>query len=82
MLNYLTHTRPAGGVCWPGPDGFFVKPFVSPPKMLIQKKPMFINQTSSKLGFETCSSYINDYMREHPYRVVFENEYYILLLPE
>ena len=82
MLNYLTHTRPAGGVCWPGPDGFFVKPFVSPPKMLIQKKPMFINQTSSKLGFETCSSYINDYMREHPYRVVFENEYYILLLTE
>ena len=82
MLNYLTHTRPAGGVCWPGPDGFFIKPFVSPPKMLIQKKPIFINQSSSKLGFETCSSYINEYMREHPYRVVFENEYFLLLLPE
>ena len=37
MMNYLTHTRPAGGTCWIGEDGDFILPIEGTPRILFNK---------------------------------------------
>lgn len=82
MLNYLTHTRPAGGMCWPG-GGFFVKPFETAPKILVHKFEDPTAPTSQLIrGYPTGNQMLNSYMQEHQYQVVWENPYFILLFPQ
>lgn len=81
MLNYLTHTRPAGGMCWPC-GGLFVKPFETAPKILIHKFDDFTEPTIQTFGIPTANQMINTYMQEHQYQVVWENPYFILLFPQ
>lgn len=82
MLNYLTHTRPAGGMCWPG-GGFFVKPFETAPKILVHKFEDPTAPTSQLIrGVPTGNMMIDAYMQEHQYQIVWENPYFILLFPQ
>ena len=82
MMNYLTHTRPTGGMCWPG-GGFFVKPFETAPKILIHK---FEDSTAPTLqlirSVPTGSEMIDTYMQDYQYKIVWENPYFILLFPQ
>lgn len=80
MMNYLTHTRPAGGLCWPG-LGSFVRPFETAPKILIHKFVDFTEPARQTLGVPTGNQMIDSYMQEHQYQVVWENPYFMLLLP-
>lgn len=81
MMNYLTHTRPAGGMCWPG-SGFFVKPFETAPKILIHKFLDFSEPRNQMLGVPTGNQMIDSYMLEHQYQIVWENPFFMLLLPQ
>lgn len=81
IINYLTHTRPAGGMCWPG-EGFFVKPFETAPKILIHKFGDFTEPTIQTFGIPTRNQMINTYMHDHQYKIVWENSYFILLFPQ
>ena len=81
MLNYLTHTRPAGGMCWPG-NGLFVKPFETAPKILIHKFEDFSEPTLQTRGVPTGNQMLDSYMQEHQYQIVWENPYFILLFPK
>ena len=81
MMNYLTHTRPAGGMCWPG-DGFFVKPFETAPKILIHKFVDFAEPARQIRGIPTGNQMIDSYIQDHQYKVVWENPYFILLFPQ
>lgn len=81
MLNFLTHTRPAGGMCWPGSNGFFMRPIKNTPKILVHKfcdleKPdMVLN------GLPIKSVDIYNLLEKNNYKVVWENNYFILLFP-
>lgn len=81
MINYLTHTRPAGGVCWPA-EGFYIKPHESAPKILIHKFGDFAEPAVQTRGVPTGNQMLNSYMQEHQYQVVWENPYFILLFPQ
>ena len=82
MVNYLTHTRPAGGMCWPG-EGFFIKPFESAPKILIHKFDNgFSEPVRQTRGIPTGNQMIDSYMQDHQYKIVWENPYFILLFPQ
>lgn len=81
MMNYLTHTRPAGGMCWPG-EGFFVKPFETAPKILIHKFDDFAEPTRQTCGIPTGNQMLDAYIQEHQYQIVWENPYFILLFPQ
>ena len=81
MMNYLTHTRPAGGMCWPGDVGLFVKPFERTPKILIHKFGDFTEPTLQTRGIPTGNQKIDSYIHEHQYKIVWENPYFILLFP-
>lgn len=37
LFNYLTHTKPAGGMCWPGNSPRFVTPIEGFPAILVHK---------------------------------------------
>lgn len=82
MMNYLTHTLPAGGMCWPGEEGFFVMPIEGSPKILFNKTSFsgenwyVINKVSDSYGFD-----IKTFISEHKYRKVYENDYFILFVP-
>ena len=82
MMNYLTHTKPAGGMCWPGVQGGFVMPIKGTPKILFNKTPFpsegltRIYDIDDEYGFD-----IKSFIRDNKYRKVFENDYYILLVP-
>ncbi len=80
MMNYLTHTRPAGGMCWPG-RGSFVKPFEGAPKILIHKFGDFLEPKIQMHGIPTGNQTLDKYMQEHQYQIVWENPYFMLLLP-
>lgn len=81
MMNYLTHTRPAGGMCWPG-EGFFVKPFETAPKILIHKFGDFAEPALQTRGIPTGNQMIDSYMQRHQYKIVWENTCFILLFPQ
>lgn len=81
MMNYLTHTRPAGGVCWPAVASY-IKPFESAPKILIQRFNDFSEPAIQTYGIPTNNQMINAYMKEHQYHIVWENPYFILLFPQ
>ena len=82
MMNYLTHTLPAGGMCWPGEEGFFVMPIEGSPKILFNKTSFsgenwyVINKVSDTYGFD-----IKTFISERKYRKVYENDYFILFVP-
>ena len=81
MINYLTHTRPAGGLCWPA-EGFYVKANETAPKILIHKFGDFAEPNLQIRGIPTGNQMLNAYMQEHQYQVVWENPYFILLFPQ
>lgn len=81
MMNFLTHTRPAGGMCWPG-SGSFVKPFESAPKILIHKFGDFTEPKIQIHGVPTGNLMLDSYMLKHQYQLVWENSYFMLLLPQ
>ena len=81
MLNYLTHSRPAGGVCWPGVCSIS-KPFESAPKILITKFVDLADPTPWTRGIPTGNMIIDTYIIEHHYKTVWENPYFILLFPQ
>ena len=82
MMNYLTHTKPAGGMCWPGEQGGFIMPIKGTPKILFNKTPFpsegwtRVYDIDDKYGFD-----IKSFIRDNKYRKVYENDYYILLVP-
>ena len=82
MMNYLTHTYPAGGMCWVGVNGNFVLPVVGNPKILFNKvnfsgdKIEISYNLEDKYGFD-----IRSFISKHRYRKVFENSYFILFVP-
>ena len=82
MMNYLTHTKPAGGMCWPGEQGGFIMPIKGTPKILFNKTPFpsegwtRVYNIDDKYGFD-----IKSFIRDNKYRKVYENDYYILLVP-
>ena len=80
MMNYLTHTRPAGGISWPALGA--IKPLVGTPKILVQKSDGFTIATQSARCIPTGNHMIDTYMQEHEYQVVWENPYFILLFPQ
>lgn len=80
MINYLTHTRPAGGTSWPALGS--IKPFATAPKILIHKFVDFAEPARQTLGVPTGNQMIDSYMQEHHYQVVWENPYFILLFPQ
>ena len=79
MMNYLTHTRPAGGQTWPALG--YLKPFSTPPRILIHKFPDFSMPTCQMRGVPTGNSVIDNYMKEHRYKLVFENQFFMLFIP-
>lgn len=81
MINYLTHTRPAGGVCWPAVS-FYIRPFENPPKILIHKFSNFDVPKIETRSIPTGNQMIDTYMQEHQYHIVWENLYFILLFPQ
>lgn len=82
MMNYLTHTRPAGGMSAPGTQGVFVKSINGTPKILFNKTSFSGNdwtevyKLDEKYGFD-----IKTFISEHNYRKVYENDYFILFVP-
>lgn len=88
MMNYLTHTRPAGGNSWPTTNGVFAKPLSPLPKVLLHKfsvidwedkiynyslNPAECNETT---GFD-----LNAFLVHNNYSVVYENDYFVLFYP-
>lgn len=82
MMNYLTHTRPAGGTCWIGEDGDFISPVEGTPIILFNKTSFLgdnwceIYKLDAKYGFDILS-----FIKGHQYRKVYENDYFILFVP-
>lgn len=82
MMNYLTHTHPVGGMCWPGEQGFFVMPIEGCPKILFNKTSFsgenwyVINELDDTYGFD-----IKSFITKHRYRRAYENDYFILFIP-
>ena len=82
MMNYLTHTKPAGGMCWPGEQGCFIMPIKGTPKILFNKTP-FPGEGLTR-SYDIDDEYgfdIKSVIKENKYRKVYENDYYILLVP-
>lgn len=79
MMNYLTHTRPAGGQTWPALGD--LKPFRTPPKILIHKFSDFTMPALQTRGVPTGNLVIDNYMKEHRYKLVFENHFFMLFIP-
>lgn len=82
MMNYLTHTRPAGGSCWIGEDGDFILPIEGTPKILFNKTSFSgdnwyeVYKLDGKYGFDILS-----FIKCHRYCKIFENDYFILFVP-
>lgn len=82
MMNYLTHTRPAGGSCWIGENGTFPQPLQGTPKILFNKTFLSgenwyeIYNIDSPFGFD-----IKTFIGEHQYQKVYENSCFILYVP-
>lgn len=83
MMNFLTHTYPAGGSSWPcilnGNCKFF-RAIEGTPKILFNKFPSFAqswsiggNTLDSKYSFD-----IKSFILRNQYKKVFENEYFVL----
>ena len=81
MMNYLTHTRPAGGSCQPGFSGFILS-LEKTPKLLFNKVSFSSNgwpqmyKIDDEYGFD-----IKSFISEHNYRKVYENDHFILFVP-
>ena len=94
ILNYLTHTRPAGGNSVPGYSlDFFdrLNNMKYKPKILVHKFEPFGNwkmQTRKIIVDDLFSSNenkemtLNRYLTINNYKVAWENPYFILLLPK
>ena len=92
ILNYLTHTRPAGGNSVPGYSLNFLDRLSKmnyKPKILVHKFETFGNwemQTRNNLIDDLCANNekmtINQYIVINNYKVVWENSYFILLFPQ
>lgn len=80
MMNYLTHTRPAGGISWPALG--YIKPLKGTFKILVQKSDGFTIPTQPRCVLPTGNQMLNSYMKEHQYKIVWENPYFILLFPQ
>lgn len=82
MMNYLTHTKPVGGMCWPGEQGAFILPIKGTPKILFNKTPYpsesrtGIYDIDDRFGFD-----IKSFIKVNKYRKVYENDCYILFVP-
>ena len=82
MMNYLTHTRPAGGTCWIGEDGDFILPIEGTPRILFNKTFFSgdnwyeVYKLDGKYGFDILS-----FIKGHRYQKVYENDYFILFIP-
>lgn len=84
MMNYLTHTRPAGGHCWITPKGTFVKDIEGTPAILFNKFSSLsdnwpeggcVRSIRDNYGYD-----IRSFLLKNNYEKVFENPYFILFL--
>lgn len=94
ILNYLTHTRPAGGNSVPGYSLDFYNRLSMmdyKPKILVHKfDPLdnwmmitrAISLTDDKLPKNDERMTINQYLIINKYKIVWENPYFILLFPQ
>lgn len=81
MMNYLTHTRPAGGSCQPGISGFIL-PIEGTPKILFNKVPFTGNGWTEVYKLDDKYDFdIKSFILEHNYRKVYENDYFMLFVP-
>ena len=87
MMNFLTHTYPAGGSSWPcmlnGNCKFF-RAIEGTPKILFNKFPSFAqswsiggNTLDSKYSFD-----IKSFILRNQYKKEFENQYFILYVKD
>lgn len=82
MMNYLTHTRPAGGKCWIGYNGTFILPLEGTPKILFNKVSLSGNSIEEKNKIEDKYGFdIKSFILEHKYFKIYENPYFILFVP-
>lgn len=82
MMNYFTHTRPAGGMCWIGVDGDFVQPIDYTPIILFNKTSLAGKSWVEEFTMERKYGFdIKAFIKEHHYRKVYENPYFILFVP-
>ena len=83
LMNYLTHTRPVNGQPWPALNftTFDMNTCIYPPKILIQKFDDISNPLPATRGIPTGNQMLDTYMQVHRYEIVYENPYFILLLP-
>jgi hypothetical protein len=82
MMNYLTHTRPAGGMCWIGVDGFFVQPIDYTPKILFHKTSLSGDSWTEQFTLDRKYGFdIKTFIDEHQYQKVYENSCFVLYVP-
>lgn len=82
MMNYLTHTRPAGGTCWVGVNGDFVLPINGYPKILFNKVNFSGDRIEIRYHLEDKYGFdIKSFIEKHHYQKAFENPYFILYIP-
>lgn len=84
IMNYLTNTYPAGGTCWVGSKGHFIKAIEGSPKILFNKfssfSPSWRDKNYSlddKFGFD-----LKSYIKKYKYKRVFENDFFVLYMNE
>lgn len=81
MVNYLTHTRPAGGSCQPGFSGF-IMPIEGTPKLLFNKVSFSSDGWQQMYKINDPYAYdIKLFITMHRYRKVYENDCFILFVP-
>lgn len=82
MMNYLTHTRPAGGMSWIGENGTFPNPIEGLPKVLFNKTNFSGESWAEVYSLESRYAFdIKNFITIHEYRKVYENEYFMLFVP-
>lgn len=84
MMNYLTHTKPAGGLCWPEiiGQGSFIMPIKGTPKILFNKTTSSSEGDTKIYNLEDNYGFdLRSFIKINKYRKVFENDYFILLIP-
>ncbi len=82
MMNYLTHTRPAGGSSWIGENGTFPQPLQGTPKILFNKTSLSGDSWIEQYTLDRKYAFdIKSFIDEHQYWKVYENSCFVLYVP-
>lgn len=82
MMNYLTHTRPTGGMSWIGENGTFSNPIEGLPKVLFNKTNFSGESWTEVYSLDSRYAFdIKGFITMHQYRKVYENDCFILYVP-